>query len=61
MVEIPIRTHKPDKWRFVDLETGDIWKWDEKEYPGNDLTAGYPMRTGHFSRAKDIKVEKIEE
>jgi len=26
-VDITIRTHVPDKWRFVDLETGDVWKW----------------------------------
>lgn len=30
-VEITIKTHVPGKWRFVDLETGDIWKWDEVE------------------------------
>ena len=26
--EITIRTHVPEKWRFIDLETGHIWKWD---------------------------------
>ncbi len=24
----PITTHAPDKWAFVDLETGDVWRWD---------------------------------
>lgn len=28
-VEILIRTKVPSKWRFVDLETGDVWQWDE--------------------------------
>lgn len=30
-VEITIKTRVPSKWRFVDLETGDVWKWDELE------------------------------
>lgn len=28
IVVISINTRVPSKWRFVDLETGDIWKWD---------------------------------
>ena len=28
-VQISIRTKAPSKWRFVDLETGDVWRWDE--------------------------------
>jgi hypothetical protein len=28
--KITIYTSCPDKWRFVDLETGDIWKWDHQ-------------------------------
>lgn len=27
LVEIHIRTRKPSKWRFCDLETGESWKW----------------------------------
>jgi len=27
-VGITISTKVTSKWRFVDLETGDIWKWD---------------------------------
>ena len=27
-VAITIRTFVPSKWRFQDLETGDVWKWD---------------------------------
>jgi uncharacterized protein (DUF2249 family) len=23
-----ITTRVPSKWRFVDLETGDVWKWN---------------------------------
>jgi len=30
-VNITISTKVPSKWRFVDLETKDIWVWDEKE------------------------------
>ena len=22
----------PSKWRFVDLETGDIWRWEKGHY-----------------------------
>jgi hypothetical protein len=36
VITITIRTHCPDKWRFVDLETGDVWKRD--------------VATGHFRR-----------
>lgn len=25
-----IRTRVPSKWRFVDLETGDVWKLDDE-------------------------------
>jgi hypothetical protein len=28
LVTIPIRTRKPAKWRFVDTETGEVWRWD---------------------------------
>jgi hypothetical protein len=27
---IAINTHNPIKWRFVDLDTGDVWLWDPK-------------------------------
>jgi len=30
LVKIGIETRVPSKWRFVDQETGDIWKWDDK-------------------------------
>ncbi len=30
-INITIFTKVPSKWRFVDLETKDIWEWDEKE------------------------------
>lgn len=30
-VDMTISSRVPSKWRFVDLETGDIWKWDEKK------------------------------
>lgn len=29
LVRIVIETRVPSKWRFVDLETGDVWRWDE--------------------------------
>ena len=28
IVVISINTRVPSKWRFVDLETGDVWKWN---------------------------------
>lgn len=28
-IKMEISSKVPSKWRFVDLETGDIWKWDE--------------------------------
>lgn len=31
MVKIDITTRVPSKWRFVDQETGDIWKWDDEK------------------------------
>jgi hypothetical protein len=27
-VEIKINTYCPDKYRLVDLETGETWQWD---------------------------------
>jgi hypothetical protein len=39
-VELTIRTRVPSKWRFVDLETGDVWKAN-------------PDRPGAFTRADD--------
>lgn len=30
-VKMEISSKVPSKWRFVDLETGDIWKWDEEQ------------------------------
>jgi hypothetical protein len=30
-VSITISTKVPSKWRFVDLETRNIWRWDEKK------------------------------
>ena len=30
VVSIVINTRVPSKWRLVDLETGDIWKWGGK-------------------------------
>jgi hypothetical protein len=26
--KITIHTHCPDKWRFLDLETGQSWMWN---------------------------------
>lgn len=28
LVTISINTHVPSKWRFTDLETGEIWRWE---------------------------------
>lgn len=29
-VAMTVRSRVPSKWRFVDLETGDAWRWDDK-------------------------------
>jgi hypothetical protein len=29
LITITIRTRKPEKWRLVDLETGQVWKRHE--------------------------------
>ena len=26
--EITVNTHKPNKWRLVDIETGEVWKFN---------------------------------
>lgn len=26
---ITLNTRVPSKWRFVDLETGEVWRWDQ--------------------------------
>jgi hypothetical protein len=31
-VVMTISSHVPSKWRFVDLETGDIWKWQDNTF-----------------------------
>lgn len=52
-VDMTISSHVPSKWRFVDLETGDIWKWvdghfkkgDELEFIGYRLPSAEPELT----------------
>lgn len=29
-VDMTISSKVPSKWRFVDMETGQVWKWDEE-------------------------------
>lgn len=43
-VTLKIETRVPSKWRMVDLETGDIWKWNE--------------RLGRWRRAEGTYAEK---
>lgn len=31
LVKLVIETRVPSKWRMVDKETGDVWRWDDKE------------------------------
>lgn len=44
-VEIKIDTKVPSKWRFVDLETGDVWWWDENPRPSQHKAAGFKLAT----------------
>lgn len=41
-VKMTISSKVPSKWRFVDLETNDVWEWNEKR--------------NTFTRAKEIIV-----
>jgi hypothetical protein len=45
LTELVIRTRVPSKWRFLDLETGDIWQAN----PSGDTM---------FVRADDIEVKQ---
>lgn len=45
--EMTINSKCPDKWLFVDLETGDIWRWD--------------MTPGQFRRAEPHKVDILKQ
>ena len=43
-ISITIHTKVPGKWRFVDLETGDIWRWDNAKKSlvrASDITVVY--------------------
>lgn len=31
LVKLVIETRVPSKWRMVDKETGDVWRWNDKE------------------------------
>ncbi len=52
--EITIKTHVPEKWRFVDLETGDIWQWIPDK--GGINADGRVTFRGHFKRADDLEI-----
>lgn len=41
IVAITINTRKPDKWRFLDTETREVWRWDGR----------------HFKRAGELRVD----
>lgn len=47
LTELVIRTHVPRKWRFVDLETGDVWMYNSAD----------PYST--FIRATDVEVTSV--
>lgn len=57
LVSITIKSHVPSKWRFVDLETGDIWKWDDNTLKhGGDLDyLGY-VQVPNLSLIPDEKI-----
>jgi hypothetical protein len=46
--EMTLNTWVPEKWRFVDLETGDVWKFVVKG------------RNSKFSAADDLEVKRLE-
>jgi hypothetical protein len=45
LIELVIRTNVPTKWRFVDMETGDIWRHSKSR--------------ATFIRADDIEVKRV--
>ena len=51
LVRIVIETRVPSKWRFVDLETGDVWKW-EPDPRTEGFETGAEDR-GRFTREND--------
>jgi hypothetical protein len=56
LIELTIRTHCPEKWRFVDLETGDVWQWNGEWEHGKKTRT--PQR-GEFMRATDLRIKKV--
>lgn len=32
LVDIVLSTRTPEKWRFVDLETGEVWRWEDRRF-----------------------------
>lgn len=45
IVTIPVRTHAPDKWRFQDTETGQVWRWEDGRFVVDDEMAILHLRT----------------
>lgn len=46
LVTAKVNTHVPSKWRFVDLETGEVWM---------------PTATGRLVRKQDIVFHRSED
>jgi len=65
LVVIPIKTRKPEKWRWHDLETGEIWRWHdgcfkrEPPWPSADYATQWQVLIGYAQQTRDDG-EKIE-
>lgn len=35
---ITVRTRKPEKWRFLDLETGEVWRYEDGFVADHDFS-----------------------
>ena len=52
LTELKIRTRVPSKWRLVDLETGDVWRWASPQ------ERAQLMLLSNLVRATDIAYEE---
>lgn len=55
-VPLTIKSMCPDKWLFVDLETGDVWRKRENEF---DMKSGCFWRHVNKKELKELKKLKV--
>lgn len=63
-VKMTIESKVPSKWRFVDLETGSIFRWDEKAgtfKDANDSPFNGPFETSSFHMLAGLRDDIVDE